>query len=184
MSGEWREQVRRAALESAEAEARHLWKLRDEARIPFNHRWEHVQSVVGLALHLAAELHADRDVVEAAAWLHDVCKMKPDHAAAGARNAEEEKEPLQPLEAAILWDADKLSKLGVQSIIYVISAPYSVGRSMQARLDDIEEFVEEVLSRTVKSMNTEPAKRIAVRRYEAMVAALTAWEHEEKEGAS
>jgi len=146
MSG-WRQQVRQAALQSAQQEARHLWPVADDATIPFEHRWEHVQAVVGLVLRLAAELNADREVVEAAAWLHDICKMEPDHAAAGSRNAaallkesdfpqakipavvttiarheglfRDQEEPLQPVEAAILWDADKLSKLGVQSIIYV-----------------------------------------------------------------
>jgi uncharacterized protein len=209
MSGEWRQQVRQAARESAQQEARQLWGLGEDAAIPFEHRWEHVQAVAGLALRLAAELNADGEVVEAAAWLHDVCKMQPNHAAAGARNAElfleetdfpqekipavasviaqheglyrEEAEPLQPIEAAILWDADKLSKLGLQSIIYVVSAPYSAGRSMQARLDDIEEFIEEVLNRTVNSMNTEPAKRLAGRRYADMRSALESWKNEVSE---
>jgi uncharacterized protein len=62
-------------------------RRRTANRLPFNYRWEHIQCVVSLALHLAAKTGADREVVEAAAWLHDVCKGEPNHGAAGARAA-------------------------------------------------------------------------------------------------
>ena len=51
----------------------------------FNYRWEHVTTVVTLSLKLADLVGADREIVEAAAWLHDV--TKPDgkkHARIGA----------------------------------------------------------------------------------------------------
>jgi uncharacterized protein len=89
---------------------------------------------------------------------------------------------MSPVETAILWDADKLSKLGVQSIIYSISAPYHVGKSLAERRADVKQFAEEVLARTVASMNTLPAQRIAARRYAEMMEALTFWAYEENEG--
>ena len=52
----------------------------------FNYRWEHVATVVTLALRLAEQTGADTEIVEAAAWLHDVCKFThgENHPAAGA----------------------------------------------------------------------------------------------------
>ena len=51
----------------------------------FNYRWEHVTNVVTLALKLADLVGADREVVEAAAWLHDVTKRDGEsHATSGA----------------------------------------------------------------------------------------------------
>src|SRR5690606_9035885 len=146
----WREAVRQAAAEQAEAEARRAWRVEPGEPIPFEHRWEHVRQVVSLALWLAEETGADREVVEAAAWLHDVRKQEPSHAKAGALAAQvilaetdfpHEKiaavadairkhegmvrpagaAPLTPLEAAVLWDADKLTKIGVQALIFNLS---------------------------------------------------------------
>ncbi len=207
----WREAVQRAAREAAAAEARRLWRLEGDgaASVPFDHRWEHVRAVVALALHLAQVLAADREVVEAAAWLHDVRKLEPDHARAGAQAAEvilrgtdfpagkvarvatairlheglyrpDDAPPLEPLEAAILWDADKLSKLGVQALAYALSAPYAWGRGLSERREHLAAFARQVLSRTVQSMNTSPAQELASRRYRAMMAALAAWEAEER----
>ena len=76
-----------AALQAAEAEARVAWSLVDVEPIPFNHCWEHVQQVVKLAIWLAAETGADPDVVEAAAWLHDVRKTERNHGMRGAETA-------------------------------------------------------------------------------------------------
>ena len=55
-------------------------------RPTFNYRWEHVQAVVKVAIKLAEETGADVEVVECAAWLHDVCKQshKQKHPEAGA----------------------------------------------------------------------------------------------------
>ena len=142
----WRTVCRRHAEQRATDEALDDWKAKDDKALPFNYRWEHVQIVVGLALHLADLTGADREIAEASAWLHDVCKGEPNHGVAGARAARTllahtdfpaakidavaqaislhvgltrpPGVPLQPLEAAVLWDADKLSKLGVQALAY------------------------------------------------------------------
>ncbi|GIV80450.1 MAG: hypothetical protein KatS3mg050_4844 [Litorilinea sp.] len=209
---EWRTACRQVARQRALEEARRAWHLDGEQPVPFNHRWEHVQEVVGLALRLAAATQADADTVEAAAWLHDICKLEAEHSVAGAREAEAilrqtdfpaEKipsvvaairqheglfrpagaPPLQPLEAAILWDADKLSKLGVHALAFQLSTHHAAGKSLVERRLDVERFAQTVLQRTVASMNTEPGRQMAERRYQAMMAALAAWAAEEAEAA-
>ncbi|MEZ4661985.1 MAG: HD domain-containing protein [Caldilineaceae bacterium] len=194
------------------------WRVAPEQPVFFEHRWEHVQEVVKLAAWLAAQIEhddkadkaVDREVLMAAAWLHDIAKMQPNHAETGAIEAAqllrqtdfppakvepvatairqheglfrvEGADPLEPIEAAILWDADKLSKLGIQALAYGLSAHYYIGKTLQARRKETQEWVHDVLSKTVYSMNTEPAKRLAVRRYREMVAALDAWAREETE---
>ena len=68
----WQEHCRAEAQASADAEARARLGLTGDEPIPFSHRWEHVQRVVQMALWLADKTDADRDIVEAAAWLHDI----------------------------------------------------------------------------------------------------------------
>ena len=84
----WQERCRIEAQARAEAEVRARMQLSAGAAIPFNHRWEHVQRVAQMALWLADKTDADRDIVEAAAWLHDICKSEPNHGKAGAAAAE------------------------------------------------------------------------------------------------
>lgn len=206
----WRERARHAARKSAQAEARDWWGIGEDDPIPFDYRWEHVQSVVGLAQHLCEELTADRETVEAAAWLHDVCKTDEPHEIKGAAEAarlltdtdfpqekigavvhaiqvhsglfrDDPDTPLQPVEAAILWDADKLSKLGVSALAYNLRTPYGTGHSLVRRHADLTDFVQNVLDRTVRSMNTAPARRLAERRYNAMVDVLSRWAQETEE---
>ena len=150
----WREAVRSAALAAAIKET--IQEACSQAAmtgspewsengIPFNYRWEHVQAVVRLAVRLAELTDADREVVEAAAWLHDVAKGRSkDHGKDGATAARRilsetdfppgkidkvadaivkhrglwVTEPVEPLEAAVLWDADKLSKLGATAVLH------------------------------------------------------------------
>ncbi|RIK25941.1 MAG: hypothetical protein DCC55_40320 [Chloroflexi bacterium] len=206
-SGHWRTICQRAAAEQAIQEARTGWRLADNQPVPFDHRWEHVQEVVRLALWLAHETNADLETVEAAAWLHDVCKGQRSHAALGATAAtrilaktdfpagkipavadtirQHEKlyrpadaAPLQPIEAAVLWDADKLTKLGAQALAFMLSAHYLAGQPLDERLRNCEEFTQETLSRTVRSMNTAPARQLAVERYQHMVQVLDLWRQE------
>jgi uncharacterized protein len=189
-----------------------VWGVARDARIPFNQRWEHVQDVVRHALWLSRELGADVDVAEAAAWLHDIRKVDPDHGAAGAAAATRiltdsdfpaEKiepvahairhhvglyrskgaPPIEPLEAAILWDADKLPKLGVRALAFGLSTTYATNKSLAQRHDDIREFVTTALCRTVESMNTVLARHLAERRYDDMMAVLEMWAREETETA-
>ena len=207
---DWRLLCRQCAEEQATQEGRKVWGMTPDAHIPFNQRWEHVQDVVRMALWLARELGADASVAEAAAWLHDIRKGGPDHGVAGAvaaikilTNSDFPTEkielvadairhhtgmvrakgapPMEPLERAILWDADKVSKLGVRALAFNLSTIYSANKSLLQRRLDNREFVTTVLQRTVKSMNTEPARHIAERRYGDMVEMLEMWAFEETE---
>jgi hypothetical protein len=89
---------------------------------------------------------------------------------------------LQPLEAAILWDADKLSKIGVEAMATVLSSSYMAGMTLAERRRKNEDFVENVLSRTVLSMNTELGRQLAECRYRHLQAAQAAWRREEMFG--
>jgi len=204
----WHTVCRQHAHDQAQTEARRKWQREPEQPLPFNYRWEHVQEVVRLALWLARTLGADLEVVEAAAWLHDVRKEQPQHALAGAEAVAQiltttdfpvskiaavaevirkhegmlrpkHADPLQPLEAAILWDADKLSKLGVQALALLLSSENLVGQTLAERRLGFEGFVHNTLNRTVKSMNTPPARQVAEQRYNSMVTMLNTWADEE-----
>lgn len=205
----WRTVCRELAFERANAEVRRALALAPDAPIPFNDRWEHVQRVVQMALWLADKCGADRDIVEAAAWLHDIRKSKPNHGKVGAAEAEKilqktdfpaEKivvvvdaiarhvgltrapgaTPLEPVECAVLWDADKLTKLGVGMVAHQLSSHQFHGMSLTARRKDMQNFMRTVLVKTVESMNTAPARQLAQVRYRAMAAFLDEWESEEK----
>ncbi len=203
----WRTQCRTVAERAAEAEARREWGLGENEEIPFNYRWEHVQQVVETACWLARITGANVEIAEAAAWLHDVRKVEENHAIAGAAAAREilgktdfpeqkieavctaiyhhegltraEKAPLEPLDAAVLWDADKLTKLGVQALAYSLMTPRQQGRSLAERLQQAETFTATVLSETVASMSTKPAQALATQRHAEMTAALKAWRRDE-----
>ncbi|MBK8051374.1 MAG: hypothetical protein IPK16_32305 [Anaerolineales bacterium] len=147
-------------------------------------------------------------IVEAAAW-HDIRKGDPNHGVAGAKEAKKilertdfpaekipvvvdaiaqhvglyrppEATPLEPLEAAVLWDADKLSKLGAQALAASMGMDTMVGLNLDQRRRTILEFTQGVLARTVESMNTLPARELAETRYREMAIFLEAWEREEE----
>jgi uncharacterized protein len=206
---DWRLICRQLAEKQAVAEARKAWKVRRIDAIPFAHRWEHIQSVVSTALWLAGQTGADPEIVEASAWLHDIRKGTPGHGAAGAREAKRillrtnfpaEKIPavveaigrhvglyrapdaptLTPIETAVLWDADKLTKLGVQALAYNLSMSYMRGLTLPQRRSNMLEFTQSVLIRTVESINTLPARQEAAQRYQVMLEMLEAWRREQE----
>ena len=184
---EWRPIVQAVARGAAHIEGR----LRGEGR--FNYRWEHVQAVVALARWLAAETGADAEVAEAAAWLHDIAKSEANHAHVGAERAREilaatdfpaeridavadaiaQHEgltldaPLSPLAAAILWDADKLAKLGATGDLHFLAAGFSLRPTSRETAEEQRRWTEDIAARTAASMNTAPARAEAARRLEA-----------------
>jgi uncharacterized protein len=209
---DWRQVCREQAQKQAISEARKAWKVSSNKSIPFSHRWEHVQAVVRMALWLAQQTGADAEVVEAAAWLHDIRKGTPAHGISGAREARRillrtdfppaklpavadaisrhvglyrppAAPPLAPVETAVLWDADKLTKLGVQALAYSLSMSFMRGLTLPQRRSNMLEFTQSVLVRTVQSMNTPPARQEAAQRYAAMLQVLEAWCREEEVGA-
>ncbi len=157
----------------------------------YNYRWEHVTAVVTLAIKLARLTGADEEVVTAAAWLHDIRKdakeRHPQAGAAYARNFLAQTDfppekiehvaraiqdhmglwldaPLADLESQVLWDADKLAKIGLTAAFHWLGLSLSSGNSKKTsdfiaggRTTDWQE-------KTVASMHTEPAKRAAARR--------------------
>lgn len=202
---------RAACRALAQARARAEDEATDASGLPsLAYRWEHVQAVVGLSLRLAPQVGADDAIVEAAAWLHDINKGQRDHAAAAAAEARTflpntdfpparisavvaaiaqhegltrlpGAAPLEPLEAAVLWDADKLSKLGVSAIALALGAPHVHGQTLAERRLYVNDFARGVLAQSVTSMNTAPARAMAQRRYAAMLAALDAWASDQAE---
>ena len=191
MGPEWRAAVRLAMWEAAEEEAT---QSNGGAAPAYNYRWEHVTTVVTLALKLARMLGADEDVVEAAAWLHDITKRDGElHAQSGADYARRflpatdfppEKvdrvaqainehiglyrdEPLTNLESMILWDADKLSKIGLTAAFHWTG----MAMSQEARVTTADLIAKREhnkwQSKTVASLHTEPARRAAKSRNEA-----------------
>lgn len=201
----WEEAARAAAGERAQREAEKLWGGRSRDVSPFNYRWEHVESVVRIADLLAERLGADREVVRAAAWLHDLAKDRiaeavedsDDHGEKGAELASQvlqgtdfpsekigavaeairkhvglvREDAVEPLEAAILWDADKLSKLGLEATVQFVATRPSVSPGFTVR--EFWEWGERWLglaSRMAASMNTDAGRDMAESRYRAQLA--------------
>ena len=181
----WRRAVQEVMREATEQEILNRYGSLD---VSFNYRWEHVTTVVSLAKKLAQLTGADCEVVEAAAWLHDIRKeTKHLHAIEGAEFAREflkqtnyppEKievvaqaievhmglwrdEPLTNLEAMVLWDADKLAKIGLTAVFH-----WTGGSLAGSEIRDVRALIEESRQadwqeKTVASMHSEPAKRAA-----------------------
>jgi uncharacterized protein len=183
----WRNTVRRVARDAADLETRA--RLEQET-VLFNYRWEHVQAVVQLAVRLAELVGADREVAEAAAWLHDVAKgQSRDHGRDGAVAAERilrgtdfpqdkieavadailkhvglsREEPLEPIEAAVLWDADKLTKLGATAVLHFVGYEINAGQGTTEQLIDCLLW-EDWSARIVRSLQTAPARAAGQRR--------------------
>jgi uncharacterized protein len=182
---QWRPAVKAAMRDAAREELAHQ---HDADHASFNYRWEHVKVVAALALKLAELTGADAEVVEAAAWLHDVRKTADaDHAQAGAAFARRflsqtdfptqkieaaaaaiaahrglwREEPLTRLESQILWDADKLAKIGLTAVFH-----WTGGALAGDRLHTVAELIENGRDaawqeKTVASMHTAPARRAA-----------------------
>jgi uncharacterized protein len=188
----WREAVRQAMYEATMQE---LLSRYGGPGVSFNYRWEHVSTVVTLARRLACLTGADAEIVEAAAWLHDVRKsthgeqhpeagaafaraflpqtdFPPEKIAAVATTIEVHKglwrdEPLENLEAQVLWDADKLAKIGLTAVFH-----WTGGSLAGEKLRTMDEIIArgrnvDWQARTVASMHTEPARRAAACRLQA-----------------
>jgi uncharacterized protein len=194
----WRQAVQDAALDATLQEAERRYGT---ARLPFNYRWEHVRAVVRLALRLAELTGADPEIVEAAAWLHDIRKRGRDddhglHGAAAAREllagtdfppAKIEavvdaiaqhvglicEDPIEPLEAAVLWDADKLAKLGATAVIHFIG--YRISHSELDTAELLEQLSHQPWQpAAVRSFHTAPARAAG----RARLAAFQAFWHQ------
>lgn len=189
----WRTAVKKAMKEATKAESQRRYNT---TKPSFNYRWEHVTAVVQLAIKLAELTGADRDVVEAAAWLHDICKEAagPKHPREGAKFAKELlpqtdfppekiewvaktiddhmglwlKKPLKKLESQVLWDADKLAKLGLTAAFHwtgnVLSKNDKTWKTKKLIANGRNAEWQE---KTVASMHTKPAQEAAIKRLAA-----------------
>lgn len=201
---DWEALCRALADKRSRQEEELDWGLPADAPLPYRYRWEHVKDVVTNARLLARQLGADEDACVAAAWLHDIRKLEAQHGRRGAAEAVRvlkntdfpphkigtvdiairlhegfssgrRNKPLEPLEAAILWDADKLTKLGVPQLAHILGTARAMHLTQTERLELAESYTLEFVAQTAESMNTEPALRIARVRYREMVAFVTAW---------
>jgi uncharacterized protein len=182
---DWRLAVQTAMREATEQEILNRYGSLD---VSFNYRWEHVISVVSLAKKLAQLTGADSEIVEAAAWLHDIRKMSGNsHAVEGAEfasiflkdtNFPPEKigrvaqaisehlglwreEPLTNLESMVLWDADKLAKIGLTAVFHWLGGSLAGNeiKDIRTLINDMKQV--DWQEKTVASMHSEPAKRAA-----------------------
>ncbi len=165
----------------------------------FDYRFDHVQEVVRLSKEMARTLGADLTVVTLAAWLHDVAKPGLGngnrHGERGAEIAREFlmahgvdkvtiekvcvairkhvgltlKRPLEPLEAQIVWEADKLTKLGVTGFIHYIinSLKLKPGVDLSGFARDLSEFLP-LAKRIAESMSTAPGQQMAAKRLKTL----------------
>lgn len=185
----WRAAVQKAMRKATEAEAVSRFGTDEPA---FNYRWEHVTAVVTLAVKLANLTGADAQVVEAAAWLHDVRKdAKDDHPEEGARFARKllpktdfpsQKieavaaaieshmglwldDPLESLESQVLWDADKLAKIGLTAVFHWTAGDIAKGKPRTTQELIARGRSAEWQEKTVASMHTAPARHAAQQRF-------------------
>jgi uncharacterized protein len=200
---DWRKAVKKTMREATEREIVQRFGSMNNAS--FNYRWEHVKTVVTLAQQLANLTGADQDVVIAAAWLHDVRKdakdLHPQEGALFARaflpatNFPPEKiervaqaiedhmglwldEPLANLESQVLWDADKLAKIGLTAVFHWTGFALAGNKPR-----DMHDLITrgrnaEWQEKTVASMHTTPARRAAQAR---LIAYNKLWDELETE---
>lgn len=188
---QWRKAVKQAMRAATKEEARERFGTKKPA---FNYRWEHVKAVVTLARKLARLTGADEEVVEAAAWLHDIRKdLKDKHPKAGAAFARQfltqtdfppekidtvaraihdhmglwRKKPLKRLESMVLWDADKLAKIGLTAVFHWTGMRLSEDNSTTTTELIKRGRSADWQAKTVASMHTEPARRAAQARLAA-----------------
>ncbi|MHA2378821.1 MAG: HD domain-containing protein [Candidatus Thorarchaeota archaeon] len=161
----------------------------------YDYRFDHVRLVVTTAKHIATTVDADLEVVSLAAWLHDIAKPGmggvQKHEEASAKMAQEIllqegvdvstvdrvcdtirkhvgltlTEPVQPLEAEVLWDADKIAKLGVAGLFHFLvnGIKMNPGMDLHSIAAEIREFIL-LAEKIAASMNTIPGKEMALQR--------------------
>jgi uncharacterized protein len=187
----WRQAVKKAMRKATRKEALERYGTKKPV---FDYRWEHVKAVVPLAVKLAKLMEADVEVVEAAAWLHDVRKGSgnnhPQKGAAFARRFLPETDfppqkieavaaaiadhmglyldqPLTSLESQVLWDADKLAKLGITAAMHWLGGDVAKGNRHTTKDLIKDGRSTEWQNKTVESMHTAPARAAAHKRLNA-----------------
>ncbi len=179
----------------------------------FDYRGDHVMLVTALARQLARAAGADETVVTLAAILHDSAKPglggSDEHEVLSARIAEQVliaegldsglieqvcdvirrhagltlREPLRPIEAQVLWEADKLVKLGVTGLLHYVVNGLRIrpGINMRQLAQSVIDFLP-LASKIASSMNTELARKIASERMRHLREFITALNLEIEQG--
>jgi HD superfamily phosphodiesterase len=190
------EQIRKMVKDTTSWEAIEEWKAASNNQDAplYNYRGDHIEQVVQLAKHLAAETDADIEVVILAAWFHDYAKPGlggvsiQNHGVLSAELAAEWlskngfdpniilsvcdaikkhvgltlKKPLEPIEAQVLWEADKINKLGLVGLLqYVLNGiQIQPGNSLKDFHSKLIEFLP-LASKIAGSVVTERGKVLA-----------------------
>ena len=161
---------------------------------PGSHDWFHVIRVRDLALKLGRELNADLEVLEAAAYLHDIarCDSPENHEIKSAILAEkilseagfpEQKvkhvlscirkhrfrvyEEKSTIEEKILYDADKLDSIGAIGVARAFMYAGEMGYKLYGESDKEHSAFHEFkykLCKVINTLNTEPARKIGFQR--------------------
>jgi len=194
-----KEMVLRQSAEAAREEWTRV--LSSSERPLFDYRYDHVSQVVATAKRLAVLTGADMEVIALASWLHDLAKPgiggTENHGDASAVMARDIllgegvsrttvdrvcdairkhvgltlNKPLTPLEAQVLWDADKIVKLGIIGFShYVINGiKLKPGLNIVEIAGEVRSFIP-LAERIAASMNTGPGKEMAEIRLEHLKA--------------
>ena len=130
----WRPACEKALRDFSDADAIRLWGIGHEVdgayRPIFNYRFEHTYAAVLLARWLAPATGADLEVVECAAWLHDVAKRLRDP---GSKDTHAQDASAQVEE--ILADTD-FPKAKIPAVRHAIER--HVGLRLTKRLEPLE----------------------------------------------
>jgi len=159
--------------------------------LKFNYRSEHNALVYSIGMEIGKELNADMDILKAAILLHDVgrSEVREGHGQKGAEMAAEilsntnfpvdkinavknairvhvgwDESIPETLEARILWDADKLSKLGASIILHKSMLLPLNGKQTTDAVKEFNSWL--ITAEFIKdNMKTEKGKKIAEERF-------------------
>lgn len=130
----WRQACEAALRSFSDADSIRFWGVAHEVggvQVPiFNYRFEHTFAVVKMARWLCGQVGADLDVVECAAWLHDVRKRLKDPFSKDT-HAQDASADLASILAATDFPPDKLP-----AVRHAIE--HHVGLKLARRLEPIE----------------------------------------------
>jgi uncharacterized protein len=167
----------------------------------YDYRYDHVEFVVNMAKHIAMQVGADMEVVTLASWLHDIAKPGMGgvrkHGEISAEMAREIllqhdideaiidrvcevirkhvgltlEAPIEPIEAGVLWDADKILKLGAIGFVHFLvnGIKLNPGTKLDSAAHNLRKFIP-VAQQIVESMNTSIGREMANKRLQTLIA--------------
>jgi uncharacterized protein len=152
----WYSKIKKHLSEITNKAAYEYWPFHNNQYVPFfNYRLEHILQVERDALKILENVKADKEIVIASVWIHDIFQPVynggKDHGEKAGNWATENIEkfgfpknkiedlcysvfvhsskpneiPENKVEARILWDADKLNKIGAVSLFFEIMSQFA-----------------------------------------------------------